>query len=638
MANKEPEKKHIIVVGGGLSGLMATIKICEDKKKEFVVDLFSYCPVKRSHSLCAQGGINACMDTKGEHDSVYEHFDDTVYGGDFLADQRAVKGMVEAAPKLIKMFDRMGVPFTRTAEGVLDLRNFGGQKNKRTCFAGSTTGQQLLYALDEQVRKWETLGSVTKYEYWEFIKIIRNKQGAVRGIVAQSMNTNEIKAFPAEVVILATGGPGQVFGRCTASTICNGSAVSSVYQDGAHIANPEFIQIHPTAVPGSDKNRLMSEACRGEGGRVWVYRKNPQTGEKERWYFLEDMYPAYGNLVPRDVASRAIYKVVVHMGLGMHNPNRVYLDLSHIPADYLERKLGGILEMYDDFVGKDPRKVPMEIFPSIHYSMGGIWVDREHHTNIPGLMASGECDYQYHGANRLGANSLLSAAYSGTISGPESLRYARSGKNGEPLTDAEMEAARQSAVDEFEKILQMNGPENAHQLHHELGDIMYKYVSVERDNNGLRECVEELKKILKRWENIGITDRGHWANQEAMFVRQLRNMIIYAMAITQSALQRDESRGAHAKIILEKDWNDMAPDLKERVTKKHGEFHFDKETGRATDDKGDLVFMERDDTKFMRTTIVKFDQENEMPVVSYREFEHSLIKPRLRNYAVAKKE
>ena len=294
--------------------------------------------------------------------------------------------------------------------------------------------------------------------------------------------------------------------------------------------------------------------------------------------------------------------------------------------------------MYDDFVGKDPRKVPMEIFPSIHYSMGGIWVDREHHTNIPGLMASGECDYQYHGANRLGANSLLSAAYSGTISGPESLRYARSGKNGEPLTDAEMEAARQSAVDEFEKILQMNGPENAHQLHHELGDIMYKYVSVERDNNGLRECVEELKKILKRWENIGITDRGHWANQEAMFVRQLRNMIIYAMAITQSALQRDESRGAHAKIILEKDWNEMAPDLKERVTKKHGEFHFDKETGRATDDKGDLVFMERDDTKFMRTTIVNFDKENEMPVVSYRDFEHSLIKPRLRNYAVAKKE
>ena len=372
------EKKKIIIVGGGLSGLMATIKVCELGGE---VDLFSYCPVKRSHSLCAQGGINACMDSKGEHDSVYEHFDDTVYGGDFLADQVAVKGMVEAAPKLIKMFDRMGVPFTRTPEGNLDLRNFGGQKNKRTCFAGSTTGQQLLYALDEQVRRWEVKGGVKKYEFWEFIRIIKNKDGICRGIVAQNMNSMEIKAFPADVVILATGGPGQVFGRCTASTICNGSAVSAVYQQGAHIGNPEFIQIHPTAIPGSDKNRLMSEACRGEGGRVWVYR------DGKPWYFLEDMYPAYGNLVPRDVASRAIFKVCVHMGLGINGENRVYLDLSHIDPHYLERKLGGILEIYMDFVGKDPRKVPMEIFPSVHYSMGGIWVDRLHHTNIKGLMA-----------------------------------------------------------------------------------------------------------------------------------------------------------------------------------------------------------------------------------------------------------
>ena len=608
MANKEVK---VIVVGGGLAGLMATLKILEGGGK---VDLFSYCPVKRSHSLCAQGGINACMDLKGEHDSIYEHFDDTVYGGDFLADQLAVKGMVETAPKIIKMFDRMGVPFTRNPEGALDMRNFGGQKNKRTVFAGSTTGQQLLYALDEQVRRWEVKGGVKKYEFWEFIKVIKNKDGVVRGIVAQNMNSNEIVSFPADVVILATGGPGQVFGRCTASTICNGSAVTSVYKDGAHLANPEFIQIHPTAIPGSDKNRLMSEACRGEGGRVWVWRENPETHEKERWYFLEDMYPAYGNLVPRDVASRAIYKVCVHMGLGMHEPNRVYLDLSHIPKDYLERKLGGILEMYEDFVGKSPAEVPMEIFPSVHYSMGGIWVDRKHHTNIPGLMAAGECDYQYHGANRLGANSLLSATYSGIVAGPEALRLARSGELGEPLTDAEMEAARQECVKEFDAIRNMNGPENAHKLHHEMGEIMYKYVSIERDNIGLDQCLKELKGILKRWDNIGVTDHGNWANQEAMFVRQLRNMIIYAMAITKAARLRDESRGAHAKIVL------------------------DANGKRVTDEKGDLVFMPRDDEKFMRTTVVTFDEKTEEPIVTYREFEHSLIKPRLRNYAVAKKE
>ena len=582
-------KNKIIVVGGGLSGLMATLKICEAGGE---VDLFSYCPVKRSHSLCAQGGINACMNTKGENDSTYEHFDDTVYGGDFLADQTAVKGMCEAAPKLIKMFDRMGVPFTRTAEGVLDLRNFGGQKNKRTCFAGSTTGQQLLYGLDEQVRKWEVKGAVKKYEFWEFIKIIKNKEGVCRGIVAQSKNSMEIKAFRGDTVILATGGPGMVFGRCTASTICNGSAVSAVYQQGAHIGNPEFIQIHPTAIPGSDKNRLMSEACRGEGGRVWVYK------DGKPWYFLEEMYPAYGNLVPRDVASRAIYDVCMNQHLGINGENRVYLDLSHIPADYLERKLGGILEMYSEFVGDDPRKVPMQIYPSVHYSMGGIWVDRKHNTNIPGLMASGECDYQYHGANRLGANSLLSAAYSGTVSGPEAMRWAKEGEKGSEITDAELEAARQECVDEFEAILKMDGKENAHELHHELGDLMNKYVTIERVNKDLDYCFEEVKKILKRWNDIGVTDRGHWANQEAMFVRQLRNMIMYALVVTKAARMRDESRGAHFK----------------------------------------REFPQRDDEKFMKITIVEFDPKTEEPVVSYADFDHSLVKPRPRNYAVAKKE
>ena len=582
-------KKKIIVVGGGLSGLMATLKICEAGGE---VELFSYCPVKRSHSLCAQGGMNACMDTKGEKDTVYEHFDDTVYGGDFLADQNAIKGMCEAAPKLIKMFDRMGVTFTRTPEGLLDLRNFGGQKNKRTLFSGSTTGQQLLYALDEQVREWEVKGAVKKYEFWEFIKIIKNKEGICRGIVAQSMNSMEIKAFRADTVILATGGPGMVFGRCTASTICNGSAVSAVYQQGAHLGNPEFIQIHPTAIPGSDKNRLMSEACRGEGGRVWVYK------DGKPWYFLEEMYPAYGNLVPRDVASRAIYDVCVNQKLGINGENKVYLDLSHISAEYLERKLGGILEIYTEFVGDDPRKVPMQIYPSVHYSMGGIWVDIKHNTNIPGLMASGECDYQYHGANRLGANSLLSAAYSGTVSGPEAMRWAKGTEKGSELTDEELAQAEQACRAEYEAILKMDGPENAHELHHELGDLMNQYVTIERVNKDLDYCFDEVKKILKRWDNIGLTDRGTWANQEAMFTRQLRNMIIYALVVTKAARLRDESRGAHYK----------------------------------------REFPTRDDERFMKVTIAEFDQATEEPKISYADFDHSLVKPRPRNYAVAKKE
>lgn len=580
-------KKRIIVVGGGLAGLMATMKICEAGGQ---VDLFSLCPVKRSHSVCAQGGINACMNTKGQNDSIDEHYDDTVYGGDFLGDQIAIRGMIETAPKLIEMFDRMGVTFTRTPEGLLDLRNFGGQKNKRTVFSGATTGQQLLYALDEQVRKWETKGAVKKYEFWEFLKIIKNNAGECRGIVAQSMNSMEIEAFPADAVILATGGLGVVFGKSTNSTICTGAAAGAVYQQGALLGNSEFIQIHPSAIPGDDKNRLMSESARGEGGRVWTYK------DGKPWYFLEEMYPAYGNLVPRDIAARAIFDVCVNQKLGINGENRVYLDLSHIDSDYLDHKLGGILEIYEEFVGEDPRKVPMQIFPAIHYSMGGIWVDVTHRTNIPGLLASGECDYQYHGANRLGANSLLSAAYSGTVSGPSAMKWAKDEQQGPALTKEELEAAKKAEIERFESLLKMNGSENAYALHKELGDIMLENVSIVRFNDKLAATDVKLQELLKRWDNIGISDKGRWANQEVMFVRQLRDMILLARVITLAALNRDESRGAHYK-----------PE-----------------------------FPNRDDEKYLKTTIAKFNPATNAPEISYIDFDHSAIKPRPRRYDIAK--
>lgn len=580
-------KKRIIVVGGGLAGLMATMKICEAGGQ---VDLFSLCPVKRSHSVCAQGGINACMNTKGQNDSIDEHYDDTVYGGDFLGDQIAIRGMIETAPKLIEMFDRMGVTFTRTPEGLLDLRNFGGQKNKRTVFSGATTGQQLLYALDEQVRKWETKGAVKKYEFWEFLKIIKNNAGECRGIVAQSMNSMEIEAFPADAVILATGGLGVVFGKSTNSTICTGAAAGAVYQQGALLGNSEFIQIHPSAIPGDDKNRLMSESARGEGGRVWTYK------DGKPWYFLEEMYPAYGNLVPRDIAARAIFDVCVNQKLGINGENRVYLDLSHIDSDYLDHKLGGILEIYEEFVGEDPRKVPMQIFPAIHYSMGGIWVDVTHRTNIPGLLASGECDYQYHGANRLGANSLLSAAYSGTVSGPSAMKWAKDEQQGPALTKEELEAAKKAEIERFESLLKMSGTENAYALHKELGDIMLENVAIVRFNEKLAATDVKLQELLKRWDNIGISDKGRWANQEVMFVRQLRDMIILARVITLAALKRDESRGAHYK-----------PE-----------------------------FPNRDDEKYLKTTIAKFNPATNAPEISYIDFDHSAIKPRPRRYDIAK--
>src|SRR5499433_3426776 len=360
---------RIIVVGGGLAGLAAVIKIAEAGGN---VDLFSIVPDKR--------------------------FDDTIYGGDFLANQTPVKAMCEAAPAIIDLLDRMGVPFNRTPEGLLDFRRFGGTLYHRTAFAGATTGQQLLYALDEQVRRYESEGRVTKYEHWEFLSAVLDGNRACRGICAMDLRSMEVRAFPADAIIMATGGIGAIFGKSTNSVVCTGSAQSALYQQGCYYANGEFIQVHPTSIPGDDKLRLMSESARGEGGRVWVPRakgdkRSPSSiPEKERWYFLEEKYPAYGNLVPRDIATREIFQVCLD-GFGVNRESQVYLDLTHIPAETLDKKLGAILEIYEMFVGDDPRHVPMRIFPGVHYSMGGLWVDYQQRTNIPGLLAAGECDY-----------------------------------------------------------------------------------------------------------------------------------------------------------------------------------------------------------------------------------------------------
>src|SRR5258707_5776744 len=257
----------IVVVGGGLAGLAAAIKIAEMGGE---VDLFSVVPVKRSHSVCAQGGINAAKNLKGEGDSTWQHFDDTIYGGDFLANQPPVKAMCDAAPGIIDLLDRMGVPFNRTPEGLLDFRRFGGTLYNRTAFAGATTGQQLLYALDEQVRRFESEGKVKKYESWEFLSAVLDGKNVCRGICAMNLRSMEVRTFPADAIIICTGGIGAIFGKSTNSVVCTGSAQSALYQQGAHYANDQFIQVHPTAIPGEDKLRLMSESARGEGGRVWV--------------------------------------------------------------------------------------------------------------------------------------------------------------------------------------------------------------------------------------------------------------------------------------------------------------------------------------------------------------------------------
>ena len=573
----------IIIVGGGLAGLMATIKAAESGAH---VHLFSLVPVKRSHSVCAQGGINGAVNTKGEGDSPWEHFDDTVYGGDFLANQPPVKAMCEAAPGIIHLMDRMGVMFNRTPEGLLDFRRFGGTKRHRTAFAGATTGQQLLYALDEQVRRWEAEGLVTKSENWEFLSVILDDERVCRGISAQNLKTMEIQTFPADAVILASGGPGIIFGKTTNSVINTGTAASAVYQQGVHYANGEFIQIHPTAIPGDDKLRLMSESARGEGGRIWTYK------DGKPWYFLEEKYPSYGNLVPRDIATREIFNVCVDQGLGINGENMVYLDLSHKDPKELDVKLGGIIEIYEKFMGDDPRKIPMKIFPAVHYSMGGMWVDYNQMTNIPGLFAAGECEYQYHGANRLGANSLVSAIYGGMVSGPKAVEYIKGLKKSvQDISSTVFDSFHKTQTDKYESLLGMTGTENAYVIHKELGEWMTANMTVVRENKKLEATIGKIKELKERYKNINMSDTSRWSNQGVAFTRQLWNMLELSEAMTLGALLRNESRGAHYK-----------PE-----------------------------FPTRNDEEFLKTTKAAWTADG--PQISYEDVDVSLIPPRVRDYS-----
>ncbi|HWI62953.1 MAG TPA: succinate dehydrogenase flavoprotein subunit [Symbiobacteriaceae bacterium] len=590
---------NIIVVGGGLAGLMATIKAAE---AGFTVDLISLVPVKRSHSVCAQGGINGAVNTKGEGDSPWQHFDDTVYGGDFLADQPLVKGMCEAAPGIIYLLDRMGVPFNRTPEGLIDFRRFGGTLHHRTAFSGASTGQQLLYALDEQVRRHEVEGRVKKYEGWDFTSLIMY-EGRVVGCTAQNLHTMEFKAFKSDVVIMATGGNGMIFGKSTNSVINTGSAAAIVYKQGAKYANGEFIQVHPTAIPGDDKLRLMSESIRGEGGRVWTYK------DGKPWYFLEEKYPKYGNLVPRDIATREIFDVCVNKGLGVDGKNQVFLDISHIPAEVAHRKLGAVLDIYTKFIGDDPTKVPMKIFPGMHYTMGGIWVGYQkrkvgefdeldvtspltHMTNLPGLYAVGEASHQYHGANRLGANSLVSCIYEGMICGPAAVKYIKEldKTHAAELPESIFDGAVKEAQAEYTGILKMDGPENPYTLADELGKYMTDNCTVVRYNDKLELTLRKIAELQERFKQVGVPDTGNYSNQPAVFTRWLDGMLTLAEVIAKGALLRDESRGAHYK-----------PD-----------------------------FPERDDENFHKTTIASHSAKG--PVISYESVDITHIKPRKRDY------
>ena len=602
--------RPVIVVGGGLAGLAASARIAESGHR---VRLFSVVPVKRSHSVCAQGGINATNPIAEQQGfSAWKHMDETLYGGDFLAHQPPVREMCRHAPRIIHLLDRMGVPFNRTAEGNYDLRAFGGSLFKRTHFAGSTTGQQLMYALDEQVRRHEAAGMVEKYEFWDFLRPVLDDDGRCRGIVAENMDSMEIRAFPADAVVLATGGCGAIFGRSTNSLICNGAAAARAYRHGATLGNPEFIQVHPTSIPGQDKNRLMSEAARGEGGRVWVPRdpgdgRDPRSiPEAERWYFLEERYPAYGNLVPRDIASREIFDVC-RSGYGVGGARMVYLDVTHLPQETKD-KLRGILEIYQKFTGEDPTEVPIKIFPTVHYTMGGLWTGYEPAedgeglaqgapgnmmTDVPGLYAFGEVNYQYHGATRLGANALLNCIFDGLYCGLSVAREAErvGGELGEPAEET-LRAAADAERERARAMLAREAGENPYALHEEMGEWMTDECTVVREEKGLERARDALRDLKERAARAAPPDASGWSNQSLSFTRALEDMIRYAEAIVAASIERRESRGSHYR----------------------------------TD------YPERDDERYLQTTVATYDSQADEPRIGFEAIRMGLVEPRARTY------
>ncbi len=637
--------QRISIVGGGLAGLAAAVRIAESGLH---ADLFSLVPVKRSHSVCAQGGINACNDVARQQGySEYEHFDETIYGGDYLADQHPVLEMANWAPRIIDLLDRMGVPFNRTSEGFRDLRLFGGSLFKRTHFAGATTGQQLLYALDEQVRRYEAEGLVKKYEFWEFLWPVMDGDGDDRrcvGIVAQDLRTMQIRSFRADAVVVATGGPGLIFGKSTNSVMCNGGAASRCYQAGAWYANPEMIQVHPTAIPGADKCRLMSESARGEGGRVWVprtagdQRAPNQIPEDDRWYFLEEKYPKYGNLVPRDIATREIFDVCINQGMGVQGGNMVYLDLTHRDPEYLTTKLGGIMEIYEKFVGDDPRYTPMKIFPAVHYSMGGIWttytkgsykpdvpygahksgteppIDSEpgrgmaigapnnSMTNIKGLYAFGEVGFAYHGATRLGANALLSCIFDGLFCGLSVVNYVRDDISPEHRSDNlhasvydRIVQQEQAKMDRLVDSVNQTGSDpstNPYQIAREMGDEMTAACTVVKTHDRLLSCIDKIRELRERFSQVRLADDAIWTNQSLSFARATGDMLILAELTAMASLERRESRGSHYR----------------------------------------LDYPDRDDNNFLKTTIGEYDPSSAQHRIHWREVDTSLVKPRARTY------
>ena len=566
-ANKR--RLDVIVVGTGLAGASAAASF-----GELGFNVLNFCiqdSPRRAHSIAAQGGINAAKNYQNDGDSVYRLFYDTIKGGDYRAREANVYRLAEVSNEIIDQCVAQGVPFAREYGGLLDNRSFGGAQVSRTFYARGQTGQQLLLgaysALSRQVAK----GSVKLYNRHEMLDLVII-DGRARGIIARNLITGKIERYSAHAVVIATGGYGNTFFLSTNAMASNGSAAWQCYKKGAYFANPCMAQIHPTCIPVhgefQSKLTLMSESLRNDG-RIWVPKKledakairegklkPTQIKEEDRDYYLERRYPAFGNLVPRDVASRAA-KERCDAGFGVNASGlAVYLDfadaIQRLGKDVVEQKYGNLFQMYEKIVDDNPYETPMMIYPAIHYTMGGIWVDYELMTSIPGLFAIGEANFSDHGANRLGASALMQGLADGYFVIPYTIQNYLADQIQVPRfsTDSkEFEEAEKAVKDKINRLMNVKGNESVDSLHKRLGHIMWEHVGMGRTAEGLKEGIKMLKELKKEfWKSVRIPGKADDLNVELEKAIRLADFIEIGELMAHDALDREESCGGHFRL------------------------------------------------------------------------------------------
>ena len=563
---KNKRKLDVIVVGTGLAGASAAASLGEMgfKVKNFCIQDSP----RRAHSIAAQGGINAAKNYQNDGDSVYRLFYDTVKGGDYRAREANVYRLAEVSASIIDQCVAQGVPFAREYGGMLANRSFGGAQVSRTFYAKGQTGQQLLLGAYSALMCQVNAGTVELYTRYEMLDVVII-DGRARGIIARNLVTGAIERFAAHAVVIGTGGYGNAYFLSTNAMGCNCSAAMACYRKGAYFANPSYVQIHPTCIPvhgdKQSKLTLMSESLRNDG-RIWVPKKledakKLQEGkiqgkdipEEDRDYYLERRYPAFGNLVPRDVASRAA-KERCDKGFGVNNTGlAVFLDFSQAIKDFgrkeIEARYGNLFDMYEEITDESPYETPMMIYPAVHYTRGGIWVDYELQTSVKGLFAIGECNFSVHGANRLGASALMQGLADGYFVLPYTIQNYLSDQITVPRfsTDLpEFKAAEEAVKARIQKLFAIKGKRSVDSIHKELGRIMWDYVGMGRTAEGLKTGLAKMKELRKEfYANLFVPGSAEGVNVELEKAIRLEDFIIMGELIAHDALTRNESCGGH---------------------------------------------------------------------------------------------